>query len=94
MYLDYSLKDKIETLYHENQSVADIVSRKHVLPLLSEESIAAFVKLRNGRTHRGKAEWGESAEIYPVLFAVEYACVLKHIGVPQNTIEYFISQLF
>lgn len=94
MYLDYSLKDKIETLYHENQSVADIVSRKYALPLLSEESISAFVKLRNGRTHRGKTEWGESAEIYPVLLAVEYACVLKNIGVSQNTIEYLAHQLF
>lgn len=94
MYLDYSLKDKIETLYHENQSVADIVSKKYAFPLPLEERIAAFVKLRNGRTHRGKIEWGESAEIYPVLLAVGYACVLKRIGVPQNTIEYLAHQLF
>lgn len=93
-YLDYTLKDRIVTLYHENQSVADIVSKKYALPLLSEENIAAFVKLRNGRVHRGKTEWGDSAEIYPVLLAIEYACVLKHIGVSQGTIDALAWRLF
>lgn len=93
-YLDYTLKDKIETLYQENKDIIDMVSQKWSFPLLTKENIAAFVKLRNGKTHSGKIEWGESAAIYPLLFALEYTCILNNIGVQKETITDLIYQLF
>ena len=93
-YLDYTLKDKIEALYQENKEIVDLVSKKWSLPTLSIERIAAFVKLRNSKTHSGEVEWGERAEIYTLLFALEYICVLKDIGVPNETIKNLIYQVF
>ena len=93
-YLDYTLRDKIYTLYRENQEIVDSLSKKLSLPFLTMENISAFVKLRNGKTHGGVVEWGEKAEIYPLLFALEYICVLKNIGVQNETIQDIIIQRF
>ena len=93
-YLDYTLKEKILALYQENKDTVDVVSKKWSLPCLTKENISAFVKLRNGKTHSGMFEWGESAEIYPVLLALSYICVLNSIGVSPNTVNQIIFQVF
>ncbi len=93
-YLDYTLREKIDTLYQENQEIVDSLSKKLSLPYLSKDNISAFVKLRNGKTHSGIVEWGKSAEIYPLLFALEYICVLKNIGIRSETIHAIIIQRF
>ena len=49
--LDYTLKQKILTLYDENHNVADAIVSKWLLPQINETNIASFVKLRNGKTH-------------------------------------------
>lgn len=51
--LDYTLKQKILTLYDENHNVADAIVSKWLLPQINETNIASFVKLRNGKTHSG-----------------------------------------
>lgn len=54
--LDYTLKQKILTLYDENHNVADAIVSKWLLPQINETNIASFVKLRNGKTHSGTVE--------------------------------------
>ena len=93
-YLDYTLREKIDTLYQENQEIVDSLSKKMSLPCLTMENITAFVRLRNGKTHGGLVEWGERAEIFPLLFALEYICVLRKIGVQNESIQAIIMQRF
>ena len=52
-YLDYTLKQKILTLYNENSDIVDEIVSKYSLPSVNENSIASFVKLRNNKTHSG-----------------------------------------
>ena len=67
-YLDYTLKQKILTLYNENSDVVNAIVSKYSLPSVNENSITSFVKLRNNKTHSGTVEWGESANIYAFKF--------------------------
>ena len=69
-YLDYTLRQKILTLYNENSDVVNAIVSKYSLPSVNENNIASFVKLRNNKTHSGTVEWGESANIYAPLFAI------------------------
>lgn len=93
-YLDFTLKQKIYTLYCENKRVIDYISDKHRLPQLTEEGIAAFVKLRNDKTHSGKIEFGDSALLYNPLLALTYTCLLKYAEIPDEKIGLVINQIF
>lgn len=93
-YLDYTLKQKIITLYNENVDVVNAIVSKHALPQVNENSIASFTKLRNGKTHSGTVEWGESAKIYTPLLVIVYANFLKYIGLPNEIIKSALLQLF
>lgn len=57
-YLDYTLRQKILTLYNENSDVVNAIVSKYSLPSVNENNIASFVKLRNNKTHSGTVEWG------------------------------------
>ena len=92
-YLDYTLKQKILTLYNENCKVVDEVVLKNFLPQVNEESIARFVKLRNNKTHSGTVEWGENAKIYKALMAIIYSNFFSHIGIPDDVIQSVLSNL-
>lgn len=85
-YLDYTLKQKILTMYDENRKTIDEIISKRKLPEVDEARVGAFVKLRNGRTHSGTFEWGDSADIYVALRALGYACLFRHIGLPDEQI--------
>lgn len=93
-YLDYTLKQKILTLYNENSDIVDAIVSKYSLPSVNENSIASFVKLRNNKTHSGTVEWGESAKIYAPLFAIVYASFLKYIKLPDEVIKSTLLQIF
>lgn len=93
-YLDYTLKQKILTLYNENSDVVNAIVSKYSLPSVNENSIASFVKLRNNKTHSGTVEWGESANIYAPLFAIVYASFLKYIELPDEVIKSALLQIF
>lgn len=93
-YLDYTLKQKILTLYNENSDVVNAIVSKYSLPEVNESSIASFVKLRNNKTHSGTVEWGESAKIYAPLFAIVYASFFKYIELPCEVIESTVLQIF
>lgn len=93
-YLDYTLKQKILTLYNENSDVVNAIVSKYSLPSVNENSIASFVKLRNNKTHSGTVEWGGSANIYAPLFAIVYASFLKYIKLPDEVIKSKLLQIF
>lgn len=67
---------------------------QHAWPQIEEGSIASFIKLRNGKTHAGMIEWGDSAELYPALLALAYACLMKHSGLPDEKVKAVLGQLF
>lgn len=93
-YLDYTLKQKILTLYNENSDVVNAIVSKYSLPSVNENSIASFVKLRNNKTHSGTVEWGESANIYAPLLAIVYASFFKYIELPDEVIKSTLLQIF
>lgn len=93
-YLDYTLKQKILTLYNENNDVVNAIVSKYSLPQVNEDNIASFVKLRNNKTHYGTVEWGESAKIYAPLFAIVYASFFKYIELPDEVIKSTLLQIF
>ena len=92
--MDYTLKQKINTLYNENIDVINAVISKWSLPKLTDTNISSFVKLRNSKTHSGTIEWGENAEIYPALLALVYACLFKHLRITNGKIKLLIQQIF
>lgn len=93
-YLDNTLKGKILTLYKENYEVIDMIISKCSLPPMSEENIASFVKLRNGKTHSGTFDWGDSANLYMALFALVYVCLFQHVGIPKEEIKSALLKIF
>lgn len=92
-YLDYTLKQKILTLYNENCEVVNEVVSKNFLPQVNEDSIARFVNLRNKKTHSGTVEWGENAKIYRALIAIVYSSFFRHIGMTDDVIRAVLLQL-
>ena len=82
--LDYTLKQKILTLYDENHNVADAIVSKWLLPQINETNIASFVKLRNGKTHSGTVERGDNV----------YAGFFKYVGLPDKLISFALLQIF
>ena len=93
-YLDYTLKQKILTLYNENSDVVNAIVARYSLPSVNENSIASFVKLRNNKTHSGTVEWGKCANIYAPLFAIVYASFFKYIELPDEVIKNILLQIF
>lgn len=93
-YLDYTLKQKILTLYNENCKVVDQVVQKNILPRVNEESVALFVNLRNKKTHSGTVEWGENVKIYKALMAIVYSNFFRYLGIQDSVIQSVLSDLF
>lgn len=93
-YLDFTLKNRIFTLYSENRDMVDAVVAKWALPPVDIVNISSFVNLRNNKTHSGKFEWGESANLYTALFALVYACFFKHAGIPVDLAKHLLLQIF
>lgn len=93
-YLDYTLKQKIITLYNENCDVADAIVSKWRLPQVNEANIGSFVKLRNNKTHSGMVKWGDSAKLYAPLFAIVYASFFRYIGLPDEIIRFTLMRIF
>ena len=92
--MDYTLKERIITLYNENRDSIDAVVSKWSLPKITDTNISSFVNLRNNKTHSGTIEWGENAEIYPALLALVYVCLFKHLGITDEKIKLLIQQIF
>lgn len=93
-YLDYTLKQKILTLYNENCKVVNEVVLKNFLPEVNEKSIACFVNLRNRKTHSGTVEWGENAKIYKALMAIVYSNLFRYLGIPDDVTQSVLLYLF
>lgn len=93
-YLDFTLKQKILTLYNENSKVVDEIVSKWSLPQVNEESLTPFVRLRNGKAHSGTMEWGDSARLYTAMFALVYACFFRTLGLSDEMIISMLLQVF
>ena len=93
-YLDYTLKQKILTLYNENCDVADAIVSKWCLPKVNETNIVSFVNLRNSKTHSGTVEWSDSAQLYTPLLAIIYASFFRYIELPDEIIRFVLLQIF
>ena len=93
-YLSYTAKTRILTLYDENKEFIDPILKKWRLPQINDESVSKFVKLRNGKTHGGAFEWGDSADIYVPLLALVYVCFFKSVDIPDDIIHDALRSLF
>lgn len=93
-YLDYTLNQKILTLYKENKEIVDEIISKWELPPMSEENIRSFVKLRNSITHSGTFDLNNSVNLYTPLFALLYICVFKNIKMPNEKLKVLIRNIF
>lgn len=93
-YLNFTLKEKIFTLYSNHKIIVDEVSEKWGLPNLTLETIGAFVRIRNKKAHEGLFEWGNEQNIYYPLFALYYICFLEKVGLPDDVIEPSILRIF
>ena len=93
-YLDFTLVDKILTLYNECESIINKFIARKSLPAFDECRIRSFVKLRNDKTHSGEINWGNNGETFVILLALLYACVLKKAGVDSSSIHQLLVNLF
>ena len=93
-YLDYTLKDKILTLYDENNEIIDKIISKWKLPPMTEENVSSFVKLRNQKTHSSAFNINNSINLYPALLALVYICLFKYIELPDEKIKAIILSVF
>lgn len=92
--MDFTLVDKILTLYGECESIVDGFVAQKSLPHIDESRIRSFVKLRNEKTHSGEINWGDNGKTYAVLLALLYACMLKNTGVDSSIIHQLLANLF
>jgi hypothetical protein len=93
-YLDYTLKQKILTMYNENCDAVGAIISKWSLPKLDEANVGSFVKLRNSKTHSGTIEWGDNANLYTTLLALGYACLFRYIGLSNEAIKSALLDIF
>ena len=93
-YLDYTLKQRVFELYSENRNLVDFIVGKHCLPEVNEDSIGAFVKLRNRKTHSGVIEWGDSAKLYMPLLSLVYIELFRYIRLPEETMNTVVRNFF
>lgn len=93
-YLDYTLKQKILTLYSENHDIVDAITSKWGMPQVNETSIGKFVKLRNSKTHTGIAKMDDAAQLYIPLRALAYVCLFRYIGLPYEAVKCIIQKVF
>ena len=93
-YLDYTLKTRVVELYNESKDLVDFIVGKRGLPQVNDESIGAFVKLRNGKAHSGTFEWSDSAKIYMPLLAMVYIGLFRYVKLPEDTTRKVIENFF
>lgn len=93
-YLDFTLKDKITTLYEEHKEILEQFCSEKDLPKISPDKIGAFVKLRNQKTHGGSFEWNDSALLYYPLFMLSYICMLEDLSLPKDILYFIVYKTF
>lgn len=86
-YLELTLRQKISIMYEDDQKIIDQITKRRELPEINAESIKAFVKLRNSKTHQGVHTLNDDAKIYPALLAIVYVQLFKRIGLSKEQIE-------
>lgn len=92
--LDFSSRQKILTMYNDNKKFIDPIIEKYNLPPINDDTVKAFVNLRNDKTHRGIFEFDDIANIYIALFALVYVQLFKSIGITDEKIEAILYRFF
>ncbi len=64
------------------------------MPPISDESVKKFLRLRNLKTHSGRIEWGDGAEIYLSLLVLVYVVILKNAGMTRAEIKEALVGVF
>lgn len=93
-YLDYTLKEKILTLYTENAETIDEIIKGKSSPPINYETVHNFVKLRDNKTHAGLVDWGDRANIYYSLLAIIYLCLFKKAELDDETAKKAVMRFF
>lgn len=93
-YLDYTLKEKILTLYTENAETIDEIIKGNSLPPINYVTVQNFVELRNDKTHAGLVDWDDSANIYYSLLAIIYLCLFKKAELDDETAKKAVKRFF
>ena len=93
-HLDFNLRQKILTLYNDNKNFIDPIIKKYNLPLINDDTVQAFVNLRNNKTHGGIFEMNDCVNIYVALFALVYVQLFKSIGITDEKIEAILYRFF
>lgn len=93
-YLDYTLKEKILTLYTENEETIDEIIKGYSSPPINYETVHNFVKLRDNKTHAGLVDWGDRANIYYSLLAIIYLCLFKKAELDDETAKKAVRRFF
>lgn len=93
-HLDFTLRQKILTMYNDNKKFIDPITEKYILPPINDDTVKAFVNLRNTKTHRGIFEFDDSVNIYVALFALVYVQLFKSIGITDEKIEAILYRFF
>lgn len=81
-------------MYNEHCDTVDAIISKWSLPQINEANVTSFIKLRNNKTHSGTVEWGDSANLYTALLALGYACLFRHIDLPEEIIKSTLLRIF
>lgn len=93
-HLDYTLKEKILTLYTENAETIDEIIKGYSSPPINYETVHNFVKLRDNKTHAGLVDWGDRANIYYSLLAIIYLCLFKKAELDDETAKKAVRRFF
>lgn len=93
-HLDFTLRQKILTMYNDNKKFIDPIIKKYNLPPINDETVKAFVALRNNKAHRGIYEMDECVDIYHALFTLIYVQLFRSIGIADEKIESIINNIF
>lgn len=93
-HLDFTLRQKVLTMYNDNKDFIDPIISKHSLPLINDDTVKAFVNLRNNKTHGGTFEMNDNVNIYIALLAIVYVQLFKSIGIPNEKIADIIQYFF
>lgn len=93
-HLDFTLKEKIFTLYREQRTIMDDFLKKRYFPEMNRENIGRLITIRNNALHSGFIEWNGSENLYVPLKALVYASFLKRIGCSDEMTKKMIQSLF
>lgn len=93
-YLNYTLKNRIFSLYQMHKSLIDQFNKQKQLPAITVESIGNFVKIRNKSAHEGNSTWNGGEKIYYSLLYLTYVSFFRRAGMSEEDISSLLGEMF